>query len=94
MSRQTKRRALLGAIGAGLAAPRFVFAQAARVPTVAVLYAGDSDDDEPTVRPFFEQMGALAGPRARTSATTGIRARARGSTSPPWRAWRRTAGRT
>jgi putative tryptophan/tyrosine transport system substrate-binding protein len=59
MVRLNKRRTLLGAIGAGLAAPRFAFAQAARIATVAVLFAGDSDDDEPTVRPFFEEMARL-----------------------------------
>ena len=59
MDRLIRRRTLLGAMGAGLAAPRFVFAQAARTVTIAVLYAGDSDDDEPTVRPFFEQMARL-----------------------------------
>ena len=56
MGGMTKRRTLLGAIGAGLIAPRLVFAQAAKTPTVAVLFPGDSDDDEPSVRPFFEQM--------------------------------------
>jgi putative ABC transport system substrate-binding protein len=63
MSGLTRRRILLGAMGAvrwgalaALAAPRLLFAQAVKSPTVAVLYAGDSDDDEPVVRPFFEQM--------------------------------------
>jgi len=55
----TGRRRLLGVIGAGLASPILAFAQAARIPTVAVLFAGDSDDDEPAVRPFFEQMARL-----------------------------------
>ena len=60
-----RRRRLLGALGAGLAAPGFAlhgfaFAQAAaRIATVAVLYAGDSDDDEPVVRPFFGEMTRL-----------------------------------
>jgi putative tryptophan/tyrosine transport system substrate-binding protein len=54
-----RRRMLLGAIGAGLAAPRLAFPQAARIPTVAVLFAGDSEEDEATVRPFFEQMARL-----------------------------------
>jgi putative ABC transport system substrate-binding protein len=55
-----RRRRLLGAIGAGLlAAPRYALAQAARLAAVAVLYAGDSDDDESTVRPFFAEMGRL-----------------------------------
>ena len=61
--RLTKRRTLLqmiGAMGAGLAVPGLGFAQAAKkIPTVAVLYAGDSEDDEPTVRPFFERMARL-----------------------------------
>jgi len=56
MGRMRRRRMLLGALGAGLAAPRLLLAQAAKVPTVAVLYAGDTDEDEPAVRPFFEQM--------------------------------------
>ena len=64
MNKLTARRALLAAMGAGFAAPGFtmhglVFAQAARVANVAVLYAGDSDDDEPTVRPFFGEMTRL-----------------------------------
>ena len=63
MSRQSRftiRRTLLQAMGAGLAVPEFAFAQAAKkMPTVAVLYAGDSDDDEPVVRPFFDKMVRL-----------------------------------
>jgi putative ABC transport system substrate-binding protein len=64
MDRLSRRRTLLGAVGAvlvapGLAAHSLALAQAARLTTVAVLYAGDSDDDEPTVRPFFEQMTRL-----------------------------------
>ncbi len=51
-----KRRILLAAMGCGFASPRFLFAQAAKIPTVAVLYAGESEDDEPVVRPFFEQL--------------------------------------
>jgi len=54
-----KRRMLLGAAGAGVLAPGLVFAQATRLPTVAVLYPGESDDDEPSARPFFEQMAQL-----------------------------------
>ena len=47
-------------MGAGLVAPRLLFAQAARkTATVAVLFAGESDADEPSVRPFFEQMARL-----------------------------------
>ena len=45
----------LGALGAGLFTPASLFAQA-KIPTVAVLYAGESDDDEPVARPFFQQM--------------------------------------
>jgi len=56
MDRPMRRRALLAAIGAGLAAPRLLFAQAAKTPRVVVLFAGDPDEDEPLVRPFFEQM--------------------------------------
>src|SRR6185503_20676868 len=62
MAALIRRRRLLAAMGAawaGLNAPRLVFAQAARLVNVTVLYAGDSDDDEPTVRPFFEQMARL-----------------------------------
>jgi len=54
-----RRRTLLGAMGAGLCVPGLVLAQAARVQTVAVLYAGDPDDDEPALRPFFDQMARL-----------------------------------
>jgi putative ABC transport system substrate-binding protein len=56
MGAMATRRLLLGAMGAGLVAPRLMFGQAAKTPTVAVLFAGDSDDDEPSVRPFFDQM--------------------------------------
>ena len=59
MGGMSKRRILLGAMGAGLVAPRLVFAQAAKMVTVAVLFPGDSDDDEPSARPFFEQMARL-----------------------------------
>jgi putative ABC transport system substrate-binding protein len=43
-------------MGAGIAAPRLLFAQAARVKTVAVLFIGDADEDEVAARPFFEAM--------------------------------------
>ena len=56
MDRMNRRRILLGGIGAGLAVPRLLFAQAAKMPTVAVIFPGDSEEDEPSVRPFFEQM--------------------------------------
>jgi len=64
MDRELKKRRtvlqFLGAVGAGLALPRFALAQAAKkIPTVAILYAGDSADDEPVVRPFFEKMEKL-----------------------------------
>lgn len=68
--RVTKRRKLLqfmGAVGAGLAVPGFSFAQAAKkTPTVAVLYAGDSDDDEPVVRPFYDKMTRLGWTEGKT----------------------------
>ncbi len=63
MNERVKRRTLLrymGALGAGLAVPGFSWAQAAKkMPVVAVLYAGDSEDDEPVVRPFYEKMTRL-----------------------------------
>ena len=59
MDRIGKRRILLGAMGAGLVAPQLLFAQAAKIPTVSVIFAGDSDDDEPALRPFFDQMEKL-----------------------------------
>lgn len=52
----TNRRQVLGLLGAGISAPRILLAQPARVPTVAVLFIGESEDDEPTARPFFETM--------------------------------------
>ncbi len=55
----TTRRTLLGAIGAGLVAPRLAFAQPARTVSVVVLFPGDSDDDEPALRPFFDEMRRL-----------------------------------
>lgn len=54
-----KRRLLLGAMGAGAMFPRLVLAQAARIRTVAVLFIGESDDDEPSARPFFDEMARL-----------------------------------
>lgn len=59
MVKLTGRRRLLAAMGAGLAAPHFVFAQAAKIFTIAVLFAGDSEDDEPVARPFFGEMSRL-----------------------------------
>ena len=55
-----KRRRLLQLMGAGLAAPGLLFAQAAkRIPTISVLYAGDLADDEPVLWPFYERMARL-----------------------------------
>jgi putative ABC transport system substrate-binding protein len=51
-----QRRLLLGLLAAGAGAPRLVLAQAARVPSVAVLFVGDPDDDEVAAKPFFEAM--------------------------------------
>jgi len=45
------------AASAGL--PRLVLAQAAKVPTVAVLYIGESEDEEAAARPFFEAMARM-----------------------------------
>lgn len=53
------RRALLAAIGVSLAAPRAAWAQPARQARVVVLFAGDAEDDEPAVRPFFDEMRRL-----------------------------------
>ena len=59
----TTRRALLGAIGAGLIAPlasmQLVFAQPARKVTVVVLSAGEEEDDAPATQPFFDEMRRL-----------------------------------
>lgn len=52
----TTRRRLLGALGAGLAAPHLAWAQVARPMQVVVLFAGDAEDDEAAARPFFEEM--------------------------------------
>jgi putative ABC transport system substrate-binding protein len=49
------RRLLLGMLGAGAIAPRLVFAQAARMPLVAVLFIGDTDDER-AAQVFFETM--------------------------------------
>lgn len=53
------RRRVLAALGAEIAWPGIAVAQPARVPTVAVLFIGDSEDDEPAARPFFEEMARL-----------------------------------
>ncbi len=57
MKRSMTRRALLGALGAGLIAPQLVFSQAAR--KVTVLFAGEEEDDEPATRAFFDEMRRL-----------------------------------
>ena len=63
MDKLSKRRIVLQVLqlmAAGLAAPGLALAQAAKkIPTVAILFAGDSADDEPVVRPFFEKMTKL-----------------------------------
>src|SRR6266576_1312031 len=53
------RRTLLGALVAGFVAPRLAFAQAARIASVVVLYAGESEDDEPATWSFFDEMRRL-----------------------------------
>jgi len=53
------RRLLLGLMGAGAVSPRLLFAQAARVPTVAVLYIGEAEDEEAAAKPFFDAMARL-----------------------------------
>jgi len=59
MKRSITRRALLGALGAGLVAPHLAFAQAAKKVSVVVLFAGESEDDEPATRSFFDEMRRL-----------------------------------
>jgi putative ABC transport system substrate-binding protein len=54
-----KRRLLLGLIGSGVALPGLLLAQAARVPTVAVLYIGESEEEEAAAKPFFDAMARL-----------------------------------
>ncbi len=55
----TMRRRLLFAIGAGLTAPRFALAQAAKQARVTVIFAGEAEDDEPATRAFFDEMRRL-----------------------------------
>jgi len=50
-----RRRALLAALGAALVAPRLALAQA-QPKNVVVLSAGDSEDDEPAGRAFYDEM--------------------------------------
>jgi putative ABC transport system substrate-binding protein len=58
--RRRRLLALLGAgallPGAGLVAPRVTLAQAEALKTVAVLFPGDSDEDEKLAAPFFETL--------------------------------------
>jgi putative ABC transport system substrate-binding protein len=53
------RRALVLLIGAGALAPGALLAQPAKRVTVAVLFAGESDEDDPGLRPFFDEMQRL-----------------------------------
>jgi len=46
-------------MGAGLLAGPLAFAQTGRKFSVAVLFAGEEQDDEPAMRPFFEEMRRL-----------------------------------
>jgi len=55
----TSRRQALAILGFGIALPWALRAQAPKVLSVAVLFPGDSDDDEPAARPFFEEMARL-----------------------------------
>ena len=50
------RRLLLALITAGLASPRLLLAQAAKLPLVAVLFLGETEDEERAAKPFFEAM--------------------------------------
>ena len=62
-----RRRRFLGALAAGAAwsgalsalAPRLALAQSTRTANVAVLFIGESDDEEVAARPFFEAMAKL-----------------------------------
>jgi putative ABC transport system substrate-binding protein len=47
---------LLGLMAAGVSSPQLLFAQAARVATVAVLFIGESEDEEISAKPFFDAM--------------------------------------
>jgi putative ABC transport system substrate-binding protein len=53
------RRLLLGLLAASAGFPRLMLAQPARVANVAVLYIGESEDEEINARPFFETMAKL-----------------------------------
>ena len=54
-----KRRLLLGALGLAAALPRLALAQEVRQFQVIVLFAGETEDEEPATRAFFEQMRRL-----------------------------------
>jgi putative tryptophan/tyrosine transport system substrate-binding protein len=64
MALVVSRRLLLGLIAAGAVWPRLLYAQMRsqspaqppRVATVAVLFIGDSEDEETAARPFFDAM--------------------------------------
>lgn len=62
----TSRRAALGMLAAGSAFPGIVLAQQARVPLIAVLFIGDTDDDERAARPFFDELARLGWSEGRT----------------------------
>ena len=51
-----KRRLLLGLMAAGTFVPRTLFAQAARLPLVSVLFVGEPGEDERAAKPFFDAM--------------------------------------
>jgi len=53
------RRLLLGVLGGAIVAPRALFAQAPKVVNVAVLFPGDSEEDERVAKPFFDEMARL-----------------------------------
>jgi len=54
-----KRRTLLGALGLAAALPRLAMAQPARPMQVIVLFTGESEEDDPSTRSFFDQMRRL-----------------------------------
>jgi len=54
-----RRRLLLGLMAAGAGAPALLLAQPGRVFNVAVLFIGDSEDEEAAARPFFDTMAKL-----------------------------------
>jgi len=55
----TSRRRALAILGIGVTLPQALRAQAPKVVNVAVLFPGESDDDERAARPFFEEMARL-----------------------------------